>query len=196
MKQIQQPKTFISCSLRKEDEQFISGIIKITEKMGFKPFGTIGKYAAAPMPIWKQMRNAIKRSDCVILIATPRYLLQDLYDKQNTGKSISEMLHVELGMAIASNCPVLVFVEKGTDVGKFISSYVQYIELDLNDRKDLDNKTPLIANYFRSALTIIQEKWRIEKKANIWDIIKSVLVIIGGATLLSSIFDDDYYEDY
>lgn len=173
------------------DLPFVSMITKIAEKMGFTPMGTIGKYTAAPMPIWLQMKEGIKNADCVILVATPRYIQQDLFDREKTGHGISEMLHVELGMAIASNCPVLVFVKKGTDLGSFIPSFVQYIELEENKTQDLENKAPLIANYFRSALTIIQEKWSKEKKSGIWEIIKTVLVVIGSATFLSSIFDND-----
>ncbi len=196
MVQSQKPKAFISCSLREEDEIFNNLIIQITEKLGFQAVGTVGKFSAAPKPIWQQMQDGIKNADCVVLIATTRYLTQDIHDKEKTGTSISELLHIELGMAISSERPVLVFVEKGTDVGEFISSMVQYIEIDKNDKNDLDTKSPLIANYFRSALSMIQNKWSIEKKANIIGIIKSALVIIGGATLLSSLFDDDWWDEY
>lgn len=194
--QNQKPKAFISCSLRDEDEIFNNLIIQITEKMGFQPVGTVGKFSASPKPIWQQMQDGIKNADCVVLVATTRYLTQDIHDKEKTGTSISELLHIELGMAISADRPVLVFVEKGTDVGEFISSIVQYIQIDKNDKNDLDAKSPLIANYFRSALTIIQEKWNNDKKANIWGIIKSVLIIIGGAKVLSSLLEDEDYEYY
>lgn len=164
--------------------------------MGFQPVGTVGKFSASPKPIWQQMQDGIKNADCVVLVATTRYLTQDIHDKEKTGTSISELLHIELGMAISADRPVLVFVEKGTDVGEFISSIVQYIQIDKNDKNDLDAKSPLIANYFRSALTIIQEKWNNDKKANIWGIIKSVLIIIGGAKVLSSLLEDEDYEYY
>ena len=70
--------------------------------------------------------------------------LQDIYDREKTRKGISEMLHVEVGMAIATGRPILAFVLEGTDVGSFLPQTVQYITLRMNDRDDVKSKWPLI----------------------------------------------------
>jgi len=77
---------------------------------------------------------------------------------------VQEMLHVEVEMAFASNRPVLVFVQRGTDVGRFMPQLVQYIVIDPSDREDVRVQWPLIANYFRSSLIMIEQRWREEKR--------------------------------
>lgn len=181
------PKAFISCSLRTEDALFVQYITSITKQFGFQPMGTVGAYAAAPKPIWEQMRD-IAAADCVVLVATPRYILQDIHDKSVTGKGISEMLHVEVGMAMASKRPVLAFVQEGTNVGAFLPQAVQYITLRLHDRPQLESTWPIISNYFRSALAIIQERWREEQRNDLSRGVGIVLGIIGAATVADWLF--------
>lgn len=184
------PKAFVSCSLRREDKPFVDFIVKVTRHFGFSPGNTPGKFTAAPLPIWMQMNEGIKSADCVVLVATPRYIQQDLLDKEKTGKSMPEMLHTEIGMAVASNRPVLAFVQKGTEVGGFLPQLVQYIVLDPSDPQDMQAKWPLVANYFRSALAIIQQRWYEERKTNSWKGVGGILLIIGAATVLSYLSAD------
>ncbi|MGJ4754750.1 hypothetical protein [Leptospira kmetyi] len=188
---IKSPKAFISCSLRVEDEAFITWIIQLARIFGFSPFGTIGKYSAAPKPLYQQMKEGIEEADCLILVATPRYIQEDLHTKANTGHGISEMLHVEVGMAVASGKPVLVFVQKGTNVGSFIPNLVQYIEINPYSQQDIQKKWPLIANYFRSALSIITSNWEKAKNKETMKMIQGLLTIIGGAAIINSIFNDE-----
>jgi hypothetical protein len=42
------PKAFISCSLRKEDQKYITMVTSIVKLMGFVPTATVGKYSASP----------------------------------------------------------------------------------------------------------------------------------------------------
>ena len=188
MNEKMRPSAFISCSLREEDKPFVNFIEAIVERFGFQPTGTVGKYSAAPKPIWKQILDGIKSADCVVLVATPRYVQQDIHNREKTGKGISEMLHVEVGMAVACKRPVLAFVLEGTDVGSFLPQFVQYITLKSDDRVDLQAKWPIIADYFRSAFTIIQERWRQEKRDDLLKLSALILGIIGAATIVDSIF--------
>ncbi len=190
MDQQRQLHAFISCSLRKEDRSFVDSVEAITRRFGFHPMGTVGRYTAAPRPIWEQMRDEIQAADCIILAATPKYIQQDIYDRRETGRGIPEMLHVEVGMAVATGRPILAFVLEGTNVGSFLPQTVQYITLRLNDRVDLQAKWPLIANYFRSALAIIQERWRQENRNDRLRGVRTILSIIGAATIIDSIFGD------
>ncbi len=191
MKEEIRPKAFISCSLREEDKDFVDFITRIVMRFGFEPMGTIGKYQAAPIPIWQQMKEGIASADCVVLIATPRYLQQDINDKNKTGQGISEMLHIEVGMAVMSGKPILAFVLEGTDIGGFLPQAIQYIELKHTDFEGLASKWPLIANYFRSAMSIIQKKWYENENKKMLKIAGTILAIIGGASVLDRIFPDN-----
>lgn len=187
--QERRPRAFVSCSLRQEDAQFVDMVVAITRRFGFEPMGTVGKFAASPQPIWEQMKAGIQAADCVVLAATPRYLQQDLGDKEKTGKGISEMLHVEVGMAVANNRPILAFALEGTDMGTFLPQTVQFIPLRLNDINDLKSKWPMIGNYFRSAWAIIQNRWQEESKNDWLKLGGLMLGLIGAATVIDSIFE-------
>lgn len=188
MSQQRKPRAYISCSLRPEDKAFVNLVEAITSQFGFQPTGTVGKYSGAPNPIWEQMRDGIKSADCIILAATPRCIQQDIHDRKKTGKGISEMLHVEVGMAVATERPVLAFVLEGTDVGSFLPQTVQYITLRPNDKAHLQSQWPVIGNYFRSAFSIIQERWRKENRDGLLKFAGGILATIGAATLLDSFF--------
>lgn len=188
------PKAFISCSLRPEDSQFTDYIIRVVEHFGFQPFGTVGKYVTEPKPIWQSMKENIAQADCVILAATPRYIQQDIYNKNNNGHSLSEMLHVEVGMAVMAEKPILVFVQEGTSVGNFLPAHVQYITLNLQNKTDLNVKWPLIVEYFRSAFVMIEQKWKKDNKPDFMGLFTGVLAFIGGVKVLDYLLSDD--EDY
>jgi hypothetical protein len=160
---------------------------RVAERFGFEPFGTVGLHAAAPRPIWEQMRDNIGAADCVIVAATPRYAQQDVHDMRQTGKGISEMLHTEVGMAVASNRPVLAFASPGTDLGHFLPQCTQYITLDPTDQSKLTEMWPTVANYFRSALVMIQRRWQDGRRSDAWQAVVSVLAVIGAATVISAV---------
>ncbi|HEX5276216.1 MAG TPA: hypothetical protein VFW42_00945 [Fluviicoccus sp.] len=189
-KQERRPIAFLSCSLRPEDEEFVNFVARLCRHFGFEPTGTVGKYQAAPEPIWKQMIDGVKSCDCVVLAATPRYIQQDVNNSSSAGRGISEMLHVEMGMAAIENKPVLVFVQKGTNVGSFLSQYVQYIEIDMRSKADINRKAPLIANYFRSAFSIIERNWSEKSKSDLFKASAAVLATIGAINVLDALFSD------
>jgi len=180
------PKAFVSCSLRKEDQRYVDMIIRITKQLGFLPVGTVGKFEASPKPIWQQMAEGIKSADCLILIATPRYIQKDVHDRKKTGKGISEMLHVEVGMAVMAGRPILAFAQKGTNVGSFLPQTVQYIELDY-DNKDLNDKWQLIKRYFKNAMKIIKRRWEKEDNKELAGAAGIILGLIGAAKVIDVI---------
>lgn len=203
--QQRQCTAFISCSLRSEDKPFVDYIESIVRQMGFLPMGTVGRYDAAPKPIWQQMKDNIQSADCIVLAATPRYLQQDIDDKMRTGKGMSEMLHSEIAMAVAMDRPVLAFVLEGTDVGSFLPQAVQYITLK-RDRSDLMIKWPLIRAYFGNGAAMIQKRWLQESRSGLFKFAVGGLAVLGGISLLALANDssndidednddEDSYED-
>ncbi len=192
--QQRQRTAFISCSLRLEDKSFVDYVERIVVRMGFVPVGTIGRYDAAPKPIWQQMKENIQTADCIVLAATPRYLQQDLSDKLRTGRAMSEMLHTEVAMAVAMDRPVLAFVLEGTDVGSFLPQAVQYITLK-RDRSDLLVKWRLIQAYFVNAAAMIQQRQLRENRSGLLKLAVGSLAVFGGITLLNRLGNDDEDND-
>jgi len=182
------PRAFISCSLREEDRPFVDYIEWIVMMCGFEPFGTVGRYSAAPIPICQHMDEGIKQADCLVLVATPRYLSQDIHERQKTGRCMSEMLHVEVGMAYVLGKPVIAFVQEGTDVGGFIPQVTQYISLRYDDRQQLESKSHLINDCFYRALSTILESNKKRENADIGKVIGWALAFYGGFTLLDKYF--------
>ncbi len=179
-------KAFISCSLREEDKKFIHGIEKILKRHKIEPFGTVGKYSAAPNNPAQHMKDNIPKADIVIIVATPRYFQRDI----KTGEEsfgLSEMLHVETGMAFMADKPVIAFVKKGTEIGSFLPKITQYIVLD-ETNEDLKNKWELITSLLKNAVKIAFEKRNKESAPNLWGNIKGGLAFIGGVFLVDQIF--------
>ncbi len=100
----------------------------ILRSFKIQPFGTVGRYAAAPVNPTVHMRQQIAKADFIVICATPRYIQTEV----KTGKithGISEMVQVEAGMVYASNKPVVVFAQQGTSTGGFLPNITQYITL-------------------------------------------------------------------
>lgn len=157
------PKAFISCSLRDEDKPFIDIVEDILKKHGIEPFGTVGKYSAAPENPAESMKKNIPDADLVVIVATPRYSQRDLKSGQIT-TGLSEMVHVETGMAYALDKPVVLFVKEGTNVGTFLPNITQYIVLN-GQKNDLIDKYALIYTLLSNAYNLIKRKW--DKQANV-----------------------------
>jgi len=59
----------------------------------------------------------------------------------------------------------------------FVPSIVQYITLNPDDKISVEHKWPLVLNYFRSTLTIIQQKWASDNKSGILNTISAILAV-------------------
>ncbi len=179
---------FISCSLNPKDEPFVSMIERIVIAHNLKPFGTVGKYSAAPVNTALLMRQNIPLADILVVVASPRYFQKNL----QTGKiykGISEMLHVEAGMAYAYGKPIVAFVQEGTNLGNFLPNITQYIVLN-GFQKDLDKNWPLINNLFTNAIQMANKAKQIKSLKGFRNILVGGLAFIGGATIIDSFSDE------
>ena len=129
---------FVSCSLRHEDKPFINLIERILIQHRIKPIGTVGLYDVSPLNPAEHMRQNIPLADFVVIVATTRYIQQDLHTG-NITYGFSEMVHVETGMAFMAGKPVVVFAQEGTYIGGFLPNITEYIVIN-GEQKDLIKK--------------------------------------------------------
>lgn len=183
-------RAFVSCSLRQEDKPFIDYVENILLAYNIEPFGTVGRYSASPENPAILMKQNIPNADFVVICATPRYLQMDLQTGIVT-YGLSEMIHIETGIAYANDKPVIVFVQDGTNVGTFIPNITQYIMLT-GTSEDFKLKQPLISSLLNSAYMIAVE---IKNKINESDGLKTTgkvivtgLAIYGAYELIKRIF--------
>jgi len=191
MDQVRKPKAFISCSLRGDDKHFVEWVEKNVRAYGMDPFGTVGKFEISPKLIPESMREQINLADCIVIAATPRFVQEDIQNRTITGKGISDLLHVELGMAFMKRLPVLAFVLADTDVGSFLPGTTQYIRIYPNDDADFAIKRPQIASLFLNSLKIIQERWKEQKDKEMRDLGSLILKVAGVVGIATILFDDD-----
>lgn len=166
-------KAFVSCSLREEDKAFVDLICNILRIHRIVPFGTVGMFSASPENPIQLMKANIPISDIVVICATPRYLQYDLKTGEKS-YGLSEMVHVEAGIALAHGKPLVVFVQEGTYIGKALPNITQYIVLD-GKSEDYNLKKPLIHSLLSNTKKVV-ENLNIEKTVK-W-VIKFIVVIL------------------
>jgi len=180
---------FISCSLRAEDKHFVEFVEDILRACKVKPFGTVGKYSAAPSNPTVLMKQNIPAADIAVIVATPRYFQQDVHTGQLTS-GIGEMLHVESGIAYASNKPILVFVQEGTSFGNFLPNVTQYIYLR-KDRLDLIDRKDLIESLILNTLKIVGQQRKDRESSDLGILLAKGLAIFGGFKILEYLATDE-----
>lgn len=169
-------KVFVSCSLRPDDKPFVDYVEKILEEHKFEPFGTVGRYSASPENPAVLMKKNIPYADFVVICATPRYLQEDL----QTGEisyGLSEMIHIETGIAYAHNKQVVVFVREGTSVGTFIPNITQFITLN-ETKDDFLAKKHIIYELLNSAYQTAKIVTDKIKNDNDWEVIRYLVLIL------------------
>ena len=169
---------FVSCSLRNEDKLFVDLIEQILDRHGIQPFGTVGKYSAAPINPAEHMKQNIPSADIVVIVATPRYLQKDIQTGE-VSYGLSEMVHAETGMAYMAGKPVVVFVQEGTHVGNFLPNITEYIVLN-GHRIDLQNKWNLINSLLNNAYNIVQKIKESQASKEFGNFLITGLAIWGG----------------
>ena len=180
---------FLSCSLRQEDRPFIEYIERILKSHRIKLIGTVGLFSASPTNTAEHMKKNIPLADFVVIVATPRYLQKDL----KTGKlsyGLSEMVHVETGMAYMADKPVVVFVQEGTDVGSFLPNVTQYIILN-GRQEDLQMKWGLINSLIRNAYNIVRQIKEQAANKSFWGALTTGLAIFGGIKLAEALTTEE-----
>ena len=179
---------FVSCSLRQEDKPFVDYVCRILDVHNIRPFGTVGKFSASPENPVALMKKNIPLADIVVICATPRYIQRDL----KTGKvsyGLSEMIHVETGIAVAHDKPVVVFVQQGTDVGTCLPNITQYIELNGQKQNYLDNQK-LISSLLTSAYSFVKQLKTNKNLKTAGNVVVGGLAIYGGVKLLQHLFSN------
>jgi len=179
---------FISCSLRQEDKPFVDLIERIVQHFGITPIGTVGRYSAAPVNTAALMKTNIPLADMIVIAATPRYFQTDL----KTGESsygVSEMVHIETGMAYMADKPVIVFVQEGTNIGNFLPNVTQYVVLN-GRQQNLEEKWVVINSLLNNALGMIKTTKDKKSAANFGKFVAGSLAVFGGLKLLDSLSDD------
>lgn len=182
-------RAFVSCSLRPEDENFVNYVCQILDEHNIQAFGTVGKFSASPENPITLMNKNIPISDFVVIVATPRYLQKDL----TTGKvshGLSEMVHVETGMAIAYGKPVVAFIQEGTNIGNALPNITQYITLN-GQRADFDAKRKIIFSLLNNAYLFVQKLKSDKTLRTAGKVVVGGLAVYGGVKLLQAIFGNN-----
>jgi len=180
---------FVSCSLRQEDKPFTDMVEKILERHRIKPMGTVGKYSAAPINTAEHMKQNIPLVDLIVIVATPRYLQKDLHTGQ-VNYGLSEMVHVEAGMAFMAGKPVVVFVQEGTHVGNFLPNITEYIILN-GHQIDLENKWSLINSLLNNAYVAVRQIKEYESSKSLGNFVMKGLAVWGGIKLVDTLFTEE-----
>jgi len=175
---------FVSCSLRTEDRPFIDLVESILRTHNIIPTGMVGLHDASPVNPTIAMRQNIDKVDLVVIIATPRYLQQDL-QSNSIHYGLSEMVHVETGIAYAFNKPVILFVQEGTYVGSFLPNVTQYIVLN-GLQYDLDAKWPLICSLLQNSHRTVLSQKQQKSRYQLGGFLKAALAVVGGAALIDT----------
>lgn len=181
---------FISCSLRQEDKQFVDYIERILKAHGILPTGTVGRHSAAPSNPAALMKENIASSDMVIIVATPRFLQQDIMTSLQY-QGISEMIHAESGISFALDKPVVVFVQEGTQIGNFLPNITQYITLN-GYQEDLNKKWSLINSLLNNAYSVVLERRSKASDIAIRKSFTNLLAVVGTVSIINALFEDDY----
>ena len=150
-------RAFVSCSLRPEDEPFVDFVCDLLDAYHIKPIGTVGKFFVAPENPIDSMKKNIKDADIVVICATPRYTLKDIYNGNETN-GLSEMIHVETGMALSTEKPIVAFVKEGTNVGSVIPNITQYVVLS-GTKKDYKEKENIVSSLLNNAYKLFRDKF-------------------------------------
>lgn len=190
---IQPITAFISCSLHPNDRPFVDLIERILKSFYIEPTGTVGRHTVAATNPAISMRQNIPLANMVVIVATPRHLQQDLFNGASS-HTISEMLHVEAGMAYMEGKPVVVFVQKGTNPGNFITNITQYITID-GSQADLEANWPRISSLLNDAHMRVQQKKKSDANAALGDLAKGALMATGAVALLNILFSNDRDDD-
>jgi hypothetical protein len=180
---------FLSCSLRQEDKLFVNFIERILNAHYIQPTGTVGYFSSAPTSTAEHMKKNIPLADFVVLVATPRYIQKDI-NSGNSTQGISEMLHVETGMAYMADKPVVVFVQEGTNVGNFLPTITQYITLN-GQQSDLEKKWAKINSLIKHSCDIVRQKKTENQNQSFKKALKNGLAFVGVFSLLNAMGTDE-----
>lgn len=140
-------KAFVSRGLRPEDRLVGDQIVEMVEEWGFET-STVGiDEVVDPRALAPAVRRRITDSDCLIAIATPRYI-----DALTNYWRTLEWLHGETGIAFGSSHPVFLLRDEAVVVGglpgELRNLSVTYNPLDLEElRQRLGGVMPMFRQW-------------------------------------------------
>lgn len=83
--------------------------IHLDSENGFEHMGTRKTFCISQVSmVWDHMTEKIQESDCVIMVATTRYIQTDVHNENRIKKGISENVHSEVILATIYKKPLLV----------------------------------------------------------------------------------------
>jgi hypothetical protein len=122
-------RAFVTRSLAPEDRALGDGIIKIIREWGIVPKTVEFNTKVSDTTLRETIKREIHGSDCLIAIATPRYM-----DALSGVWRTFEWLHGEIGIAFGRNYPILIIVDKRVALGGLPSTLREFsIEFDPYD---------------------------------------------------------------
>lgn len=123
------------------------------------------------------MSKNISTADFVVVCVTKRYLQEDVHTK-NISDGLSEMINIEIGIALGLNKPVVAFVEEGTNAGSALPNITQYITLN-GFQDDFELKQNLIVSLLDSACGIAVNNRRLEGLKTVGKLAVTSLAVYG-----------------
>ncbi len=175
-------RAFVTRSLAPEDRGIGDEVIKILKEWGFTPKTVEFKERVSDKVLRETIRKEVLNSDCLIAIATPRYL-----DALTGVWRTFPYLHAEVGIAFGHDFPILILVDKRVAIDGLPSTLREYmIEFDPYDFDETRKRISAVMPAFRN--WIANKRWQefVDTLAKI--AIGVGLIAVGGiaGTLLAS----------
>lgn len=144
---------FITRSLRPEDRVIGDEIVTIIKEWGFNTNTVDFPDRVSDEELRNTIKDEINKSDCLIAIASPRYL-----DALSGVWRTFPYLHAELGIAFGQNYPILILSDNKVALDGLPSALKEYVvEFNANSFDEIRNKISPVMPIFRDYVS--NKKW-------------------------------------
>lgn len=184
-------KTMLSCSVRKRDEALVKAFTAFLREKGFAP-KTIGINASGAAPPDDAVRALIADSECLVGIATVRFLATDVDRPSETLHLATQYLGQEAGAAHQIGLPHLMFKAPGLTLHGVTARNIWHevsTQLSVNGRLRFANKATTL-DALDDLRTKALELRAARTRSRATDIAKNV--VVGAASLLGAYKVADY----
>ena len=146
-------KAFITRSLATEDRIIGDEIVGIIKEWGFITKTVEFEEHISEKILREAIRNEILNSDCLLAIATPRYV-----DALKNVWRTFPWLHSEVGIAFGNDFPIMILVDKRVDLDGLPSILKDYaLHFDIDNYEKIREVISEIMPIFRNCLS--DKKW-------------------------------------
>ena len=173
---------FITRSLRPEDRITGDEIVKIIEEWGFNTKTVDFPECVSDEKLRNAIKNEIKSSDCLIAIASPRYV-----DALSGVWRTFPYLHAELGIAFGQDYPLLILSDNRVALDGLPANLIEFVvEFEAVNYENIRNNISPIMPAFRDWVSNKKQQEFLNTLRKI--VIGTGLVIAGGiaGSLLAS----------